>query len=71
MRQKSGIRGSDSEKMIRTIKWKTRRQYSADGKQDKKQVRDHICTGVPLPWKFYQCCFIEMLGLINMTRPIE
>ncbi len=32
MRQKSGTRGSGSEKMIRTIKRKTRRQYSAEEK---------------------------------------
>jgi len=32
MRHKSGTRGSGSEKMIRTIKRKTRRQYSAEEK---------------------------------------
>ena len=32
MRQKSGTRGSGSEKLIRTIKRKTRRQYSAEEK---------------------------------------
>ncbi len=32
MRHKSGTRGSGSEKMTRTIKRKTRRQYSAEGR---------------------------------------
>ena len=32
MRQKSGTRGSGSEKLIRTIKRRTRRQYSAEEK---------------------------------------
>jgi len=32
MRHKSGTRGSGSEKLIRTIKRKTRRQYSAEEK---------------------------------------
>ena len=32
MRHKSGTRGSGSEQIIRTIKRKTRRQYSAEEK---------------------------------------
>ena len=32
MRQKSGNRGSDTEKMVRNIRRKTRKQYSAEAK---------------------------------------
>ena len=61
MRQKSGIRGSDSEKMIRTIKWKTRRQYSADGKQDKK-----TSSGSYMHWRAIALEILSMLFYRNV-----